>query len=110
MHDFLNVWRVRASARRVHRRPRCPPMSRPAEGEAQAAAREIARYLRAHPEAADTLEGAARWWMSWQPDPDVMERAMTILESQQMVEKHVLPGGTAIFRSGPRLDTAGDMP
>jgi hypothetical protein len=81
-------------------------MSDAAEGEAQAVAKEIVQYLRAHPGAADTLDGAARWWLSHPPSDAVMERAMATLVSRRVVERHVLPEGTAVFRCGPRLDAA----
>jgi hypothetical protein len=81
-------------------------MSKSAEGDAQAVARELLRYLRAHPEAADTLDGAARWWLDRPPAMAVMERAMSMLEDEQFVQRHVLPGGAAVFRGGRRLGTA----
>ena len=68
------------------------------EGEAQTVAADIVRYLRAHPGAADTLEGVARWWLPQQPSERVMERAMAMLVSKKLVERHVLPEGTAVFR------------
>jgi hypothetical protein len=83
-------------------------MSRGADVRAEAVATGIARYLSAHPDAADTLEGAARWWITPQPSLDVMASAMTLLESRQIVEKHILPGGTAVFRSGPGLPALDD--
>ncbi|HEY5616337.1 MAG TPA: hypothetical protein VIK60_00240 [Vicinamibacterales bacterium] len=73
-------------------------MSHAAEGEARAVAAEIVRYLRAHPDAADTLDGAARWWLPQQPGREVMEQAMEMLVAQNIVERHVLPEGTTVFR------------
>ena len=84
-------------------------MSKTAKGDARAVAIQIARYLRAHPEAADTLEGAAYWWISPQPGLDVMERAMTMLEHAKVVERHLLPDGTVIFRGGRDLASSHDF-
>ena len=84
-------------------------MSNIASGDARAVAIQIARYLRAHPDAADTLEGAARWWISRQPPADVMERAMKMLEDVNVVQRHVLPDGTVIFRGGPGLASFHDF-
>lgn len=70
-----------------------------AEGDARAVAMQIVHYLREHPDAADTLEGAARWWMTPQRTLEVMERAMTMLEDVNVVERHALPGGAVIFRA-----------
>ena len=78
-------------------------MSNTAAGDARAVAIQIARYLRAHPDAADTLEGAALWWLQRQPPLDVVERAMTLLEEVKVVERRILPGGRLIFRGGPNL-------
>ena len=79
-----------------------------AAGDARAVAIQIARYLRAHPDAADTLEGAAHWWITQPASPDVMERAMTLLEHVKVVRRHVLADGTVIFRSGPGLSSLHD--
>lgn len=80
-----------------------------AAGDARAVAIQIARYLRAHPDAADTLEGAAHWWLRQQPTLDVMERAMNLLEQVNVVERHLLPGGRVIFRGGPGLTSFHDF-
>jgi hypothetical protein len=74
-----------------------------AEGNACKVAADIERYLRAHPDAADTLDGAARWWLPREPSREVMEQAMAMLVSQEIVERHVLPEGTTVFRCGPGL-------
>ena len=82
---------------------------RTAEGDARAVAMQIAHYLREHPDAADTLEGAARWWMTPQRTVDVMERAMTMLEDANVVERHALPGGAVVFRAGRGLASFDDF-
>ena len=78
-------------------------MSGRTDDEDRAVAAEIVNYLRAHPEAADTLEGAAQWWLDRHPQRETIERAMTLLVNGQMVERHTLPEGTIVFRSGPHL-------
>ena len=84
-------------------------MSNTAGGDARAVAVQIARYLRAHPDAADTLEGAALWWLQRQPPLDVVERAMRLLEEVKVVERHILPGGRVIFRAGSGLASFHDF-
>jgi hypothetical protein len=83
-------------------------MSDTAEGDARKVAAEIERYLRAHPTAADTLEGAARWWLQREPSRAVIEQAMAMLVSQGIVDGYVLPEGTTVFRCGRRLRASGD--
>lgn len=73
------------------------------DGEVQAVAAELVGYLRAHPEAADTVEGAARWWMRKPRPVETIERAMTLLVDRRILEKHTLPEGTTVFRTGPML-------
>jgi hypothetical protein len=82
-------------------------MSDKSDDDARAVAVEIVRYLRDHSEAADTVEGVARWWLSRQRYEDAratVEQAMAILVDGRMVEKHTLPDGTAVYRCGPLLD------
>jgi hypothetical protein len=78
------------------------------EREARKVAADIVRYLRAHPGAADTLDGVARWWLQQPPGLLVMERAMAMLVSEEIVERHVLPEGTAVFRGGRCAGTIDD--
>jgi hypothetical protein len=78
-------------------------MSAKTHDEVRAVAAEIVSYLRAHPDAADTVDGAARWWLAEQPDRDTIEEAMTQLVTRGMVEKYTLPDGTVVFRGGPLL-------
>jgi hypothetical protein len=78
------------------------------EREAQTVAAHIVRYLRAHPDAADTLDGVARWWLEELPRDEVMERAIAMLVKSKLIERHVLPEGTAVFRGGRGLDVSAD--
>ena len=61
-------------------------------------AAEIGAYLRAHPDAADTVEGVARWWLRRAPQRATIETAMALLVEQRIVEQLRLPDGTVIFR------------
>jgi hypothetical protein len=81
-------------------------MSDTSDDDARPVAAEIIRYLREHSEAADTVEGVARWWLGRQRHEEAVatvERAMAILVTGCMVEKHTLPDGTAVYRRGPLL-------
>jgi fumarylacetoacetate (FAA) hydrolase family protein len=78
-------------------------MSDNTDDEVRAVAAEIVGYLRAHPDAADTVEGAARWWLRRPAQTETLDRAMTLLVNQRIVEKHKLPEGTTVFRGGPML-------
>jgi hypothetical protein len=78
-------------------------MSDQARDDARTVAEEIVRYLLAHPDAADTVEGAARWWLGREPSDVAVERGMLLLVGQGLVERHLLPDGTTVFRSGAAL-------
>jgi hypothetical protein len=80
-----------------------------AAGVARDVAIQIARYLRAHPDAADTLDGAAHWWINRPASLDVMELAMKMLEQAKVVQRYILPDGRVIFRSGPGLASFHDV-
>jgi hypothetical protein len=84
-------------------------MSNMAAGDAREVAIQIARYLRAHPDAADTLQGAAHWWISRPVNLDIVEHAMDMLEQAKVVQRHLLHDGTVIFRGGPGLAAFHDV-
>jgi hypothetical protein len=53
-------------------------------------ANEIRRYLQSHPQAADSIEGVARWWLMRQrleESRDRVERALESLVAEGVVEK-----------------------
>lgn len=63
---------------------------------------KINRYLEKHPNAADSLTGVVRWWLSRQRYNDTLEdvqAALDYLESQKVIFKHVNPDGTKVYRS-----------
>jgi hypothetical protein len=63
---------------------------------------EILRYVRAHAHSAETPEGIARWWLTRQRFEDTMEMVTTALDElveDGSLERHVLPGGTPVYRA-----------
>jgi hypothetical protein len=71
------------------------------DAQTEAIAQLVARYLAAHPEASDTLDGIARWWLDRQrfddAKPDVL-RALEALERRGVVERRRLANGLTLFR------------
>lgn len=64
-------------------------------------AQDIERYLVLHPNAADTLEGIARWWLQRQRFIDSLERvndALEVLIRRGMVKKITSADGNKIYR------------
>jgi hypothetical protein len=52
----------------------------------------IQQYIEAHPEAADTAEGIATWWLSGLPAPAV-QAALDDLVRRGVMQRHVTAGG-----------------
>ena len=68
----------------------------------EAVAGVVARYLRAHPEASDTLDGIAHWWLSRQRQDDASElvqAALDLLIERGVVERRTTADGVVLFRS-----------
>jgi hypothetical protein len=66
-------------------------------------AEEIARYLRAHPEAADSFEGIRRWWLPrvrFEETTAQIERALDELLERGIVVREVMPDGRILYRRG----------
>lgn len=66
-------------------------------------AQALLRYLQAHPDAADTLEGVVKWWLPRQRYLDAMESveaALELLVQREMVEK--FPGPSGVVYRCPR--------
>ena len=66
-------------------------------------AQALLRYLQAHPDAADTLEGVVMWWLPRQRFLDAVERveaALEMLVSRKLVEK--FPGPSGVVYRCPR--------
>jgi hypothetical protein len=67
-------------------------------------ARELSRYLETHPEASDTLDGIARWWLARQRYDDARElvgEALELLVDCGVVRKRTLPDGVTLFEKKP---------
>ncbi len=73
---------------------------------------QIERYLRCHPNAADTLEGVASWWLQDVPLQQI-EAALQRLVEAGVVVKKTVPGGRFLYAKGsdrPGSDTGPETP
>jgi hypothetical protein len=62
----------------------------------------IEAYLRAHPDAADSIDGIRLWWLtgvSAEEAPDCIRKALERLEAAGVVEKREIPGTQAVYRA-----------
>lgn len=60
----------------------------------------IERYLAAHPDAADSVEGIRLWWLTGDAAGEAPERVREALErlvETGIVERRALPGGQVIY-------------
>jgi hypothetical protein len=62
-------------------------------------ARELEGYVGRHLEAADTLDGIARWWLARpvQPALDDVEAALDILVRRKLLSRRSLPDGNTLY-------------
>ena len=68
-------------------------------------ASEIERYLERHPNAMDTLEGIAKWWISQQRYEEALRTvhmALDYLVTKKEVSRQILSNGESIYK---RADT-----
>ena len=73
----------------------------PDEAPTERVAQLVSRYLEAHPDASDTLDGIARWWLSRQRHDDareVVSGALQLLIARGVVEVRTLADGLTLFR------------
>jgi Fe2+ or Zn2+ uptake regulation protein len=71
---------------------------------------EILKYLGAHPQAADTVEGIANWWLPrqrYEEDIQKVQQALDGLVERGLVAKTTLADGTILYEhlkqsSGPK--------
>jgi Fe2+ or Zn2+ uptake regulation protein len=63
-------------------------------------AEEIIRYFESHPDAEDSLEGIASWWLLDDPRKSVktVARAIQRLTSEGVLEGVAQPDGATIYR------------
>jgi hypothetical protein len=70
--------------------------------------RAIVGYVSAHPNASDTLEGVARWWVASDAEHapvDVLQRALDLLTDRHVLTRRVLPDGRHTYAaSASRAD------
>jgi hypothetical protein len=72
---------------------------------AEQVAGQVTRYLDAHPDASDTVEGIARWWLARQRLDDAKEIvrvALDLLVDRGVLRTRTLPGGVTLFEKRPR--------
>ena len=65
-----------------------------------AVAREIRHYLERHPEAADTVEGIARWWLMqqrFQQALGTVQQALDRLVAAGVVKKFITAEGKTVY-------------
>jgi hypothetical protein len=66
----------------------------------------ILRYLRAHPQAADTMAGIVEWWLPQYLHAEAVERVQAALDelvAQGWVDKITLIEGTVLYADGRKL-------
>ena len=75
------------------------------QAEVDAVAIRISRYLNEHPDAADTVEGVALWWLSGNRSNEWMrtvQRAIEQLAGSGEVAIRVLPDGAVMVELNDR--------
>ncbi len=78
------------------------------EQEIAEIAREIARYLDAHPNAADSVEGILRWWLTrqrYEQSAEYVTRALEHLVSVGVVKLYRTPGDRWVYCRKDRFNT-----
>ncbi len=64
-------------------------------------AERVMEYLEAHPDAADSLDGIAQWWLGSGDrgaDPAAVQQALDRLVRQRTVEQVTMVDGRVIYR------------
>ena len=72
-----------------------------------ALAQRIRRYVHEHPNAADTLEGVAAWWLGGGTEGEWLESVKTALErlaASGELSRRTLGDGTVIFERNKERD------
>ncbi len=75
-------------------------------------AREVDQYLAAHPHAADSLEGVARWWLNQgrsEPAMERMKQALDELVGAGIVAARRSIDGQIIYSRAPRRGESNDV-
>lgn len=69
----------------------------------------IGRYLAAHPNASDSLEGVQRWWLgegAVDAPGTTVQLALDCLVKKGTVVKKLLPDGTVVYAASHMASTA----
>ncbi len=64
-------------------------------------AEQIRRYLAAHPNASDTVEGVQAWWLPRGVPEATVRKALDILVADGAVSRRQLPDGNLIYAAQP---------
>ena len=75
-------------------------------------AQEIRNYLNGHPDAADTLGGIAKWWLTrrqYTHRLDVVQRALDRLVEEGVLTKRQLRDGRNVYASVKRHTDSDDQ-
>jgi hypothetical protein len=61
---------------------------------------DILGYLRAHPQASDSLEGIVSWWLParFSAARDLVQESLDRLVARELVERTRLADGTIVYR------------
>ena len=68
-------------------------------------ANEIKRYIKDYPNAADTLEGIAKWWLlrqRYEESVSLVQEALDYLVLESVVERKTNIGGDHVYFSAKR--------
>lgn len=70
----------------------------------------INRYLTSRPNATETVEGVAKWWLvrqRYQDSMDLVQRALELLVEYGDVEKVSVAGGKVMYRKARAIGSEG---
>lgn len=70
--------------------------------ELENVANAISRYISSRPNASETVEGVARWWLlrqRYEDSLEVVQDALNYLEAEGKVARLKIPGGKEVYRS-----------
>jgi hypothetical protein len=79
----------------------------PIEPDVMTIVQHLSRYLRQHPEACDTPEGIARWWLDADPPPvpvAAVESALGWMSAVGVVESSRAADGRVRYRRAGDID------
>ncbi len=85
-------------------------MDRLQGSELEDIANAIRRYISSRPNASETVEGVARWWLlrqRYEDSLEVVQEALNYLESEGKVTRLKIPGGKIVYCSPVAQKKAG---